>query len=59
MIAVGAKLTALAAGLLGLQLALAAAMLTLDLRKKETAYVEADEPTAAGVPPEPVTPTAA
>src|SRR3954452_4254583 len=59
MIAVGAKLTALAAGLLGLQIVLAAAMLTLDLRKKGTAYVEADDATAAGVPPEPVTPTAA
>jgi O-antigen/teichoic acid export membrane protein len=59
MIAVGAKLTALALGLLGLQLALAAAMLTLDLRKRETVYVDAEEPTAAGVASEPVTPTAA
>jgi O-antigen/teichoic acid export membrane protein len=59
MITVGAKLTALALGLLALQLALAAAMLTLDLRKKETAYVEAEEATAAGVASEPVTPTAA
>jgi O-antigen/teichoic acid export membrane protein len=58
MIAVGDKLTALAAGLLGLQLVLAAAMLALDFRKKETVYVEADEPTGAGVPPGPVTPTA-
>jgi hypothetical protein len=56
---VGAKLTALALGLLGLQLVLAAAMLTLDLRKRETVYVDADEPTAAGVASEPVTPTAA
>src|SRR3954463_14088197 len=59
MIAVGAKLTALAAGLLGLQIVLAAARLTPDPRQEETAYVEADDPTAAGVPPEPVTPTAA
>ena len=49
MIAVGAKLTALAVSLLGLQVALAAAMLTLDLRKRETYYEEAEEPTAAGV----------
>jgi O-antigen/teichoic acid export membrane protein len=59
MIAVGDKLTALALGLLGLQLVLAAAMLTLDLRKRPTDYVEADEPTAAGVEPVPPTPTAA
>src|SRR3954469_4980294 len=60
MIAVGDKLTALAAGLLGLQLVLAAAMLTPDLRKRPTDYGEADEPTAAGVTePIPPTPTAA
>jgi O-antigen/teichoic acid export membrane protein len=60
MIAVGDKLTALALGLLALQLVLAAAMLTLDLRKRPTDYVEADEATAAGVSePIPPTPTAA
>src|SRR5256885_2066085 len=59
MIAVGAKLTALALGLLGLQRVLAAAMLSLDLRKREVVYPDAEEPTAAGVATEPVTPTAA
>src|SRR3954454_17177423 len=60
MITVGDKLTALALGLLGLQLALAIAMLALDLRRRPTDYVEADEPTAAGVSePLPPTPTVA
>ena len=59
MITVGAKLTALALGLLGLQVLLAAAMLTLDLRRRETVQPDAEEPTAAGVASEPVTPTAA
>src|SRR5436305_116542 len=56
MVAVGAKLTALALALLGLQVALAAAMLTLDLRKRETVQPDADEPTAAGVSSDPVPP---
>ena len=60
MITVGAKLTALAVSLLGLQLVLAVAMLTLDLRKRETVYAEVEEPTAAGVSePVPPTPTVA
>src|SRR3954471_14295633 len=60
MIAVGDKLTALALGLLGLQLVLAAAMLTLDLRRRPTDYVEAEEPTAGGVSEAvPPTPTVA
>ena len=49
MISVGAQLTALALFLLGLHVVLAAAMLTLDLRRRETYYEEAEEPTAAGV----------
>src|SRR3954447_22045178 len=60
MITVGDKLTALALGLLGLQLALAIAMLALDLRGRPTDCVGPDEPTAAGVSePLPPTPTVA
>jgi O-antigen/teichoic acid export membrane protein len=60
MVAVGAKLTALALSLFGLHVVVAAAMLTLDLRKRETVYAEADDPTAAGVSePVPPTPTVA
>jgi O-antigen/teichoic acid export membrane protein len=43
MVAIGAKLTALALGLLGMHLALAATMLVLAMRR----YAVADEPTAA------------
>ncbi|MEA2439824.1 MAG: hypothetical protein QOH76_1248 [Thermoleophilaceae bacterium] len=55
MIAVGDQLTTLALSLLGLHVALALAMLTLDLRKPAQDYVVDEDATAAGVS-EPVPP---
>jgi O-antigen/teichoic acid export membrane protein len=60
MVAVGPKLTELALALLGLHVALAAAMLALDLRRPAQDYADAEEPTAAGVSePVPPAPTVA
>jgi hypothetical protein len=62
MVAVGANLTTLALSLLGLHLALAGAMLVLDLRQRPSVgdYADADEPTAADASePAPATPTVA
>jgi O-antigen/teichoic acid export membrane protein len=61
MVAVGAKLTALALSLLGLHAVTAAAMLTLALRRPAGSYAaEVGEPTAAGAEePAPTAPTVA
>jgi O-antigen/teichoic acid export membrane protein len=60
MVAVGAKLTALALGLLGLHVTVAAAMLALALRRPPRDYAGVDERTAAGAEePLPATPTVA